>query len=229
MNINKIEKLHRKIGQLIQSIREDDAPSAIEKDLLKSYIRNMYEHVLFDKKKDHSGSTEYKTSEVVNQRKEEVKQEVVENSSFSLDQVVKEEVVSQSIPEPAPIPVTPPPTPQVVEEVVAAIPKVEIPDELDELFAHADVSELSDRLSRTPIDDLTRCMGINEKIFTMNELFGGDSSLFNNTMSDLNNLDSLDQAKDYLVEKVALEQGWADPGKIKKADKFIKLISRKYN
>ena len=91
------------------------------------------------------------------------------------------------------------------------------------------MSELSDRLSRTPIDDLTRCMGINEKIFTMNELFGGDSSLFNNTMSDLNKLDSLDQAKDYLVEKVALEQGWADPGKIKKADKFIKLISRKCN
>ena len=58
------------------------------------------------------------------------------------------------------------------------------------------------------------------------ELFGGDSSLFNRTMETLDKMTSLDQAKDYLVEHVAIKQNWTEESKMKKAAHFIKLISR---
>jgi len=71
-------------------------------------------------------------------------------------------------------------------------------------------------------------MGINERIFTVQELFGGDSDLFNRSMETMDKYTSLEQARDYLVENVAVEQNWADEKKIKKATNFIKLISRRY-
>ena len=40
------------------------------------------------------------------------------------------------------------------------------------IFEEKPITELSDKLSQTPISDLTKAMGISERIFTVNELFG---------------------------------------------------------
>jgi len=47
-------------------------------------------------------------------------------------------------------------------------------------------------------------------------------------MASLNKLDSLEQARDYLVTNVAIDQNWASKDKIKKVANFVKLISRRY-
>jgi len=71
-------------------------------------------------------------------------------------------------------------------------------------------------------------MGLNEKIFTVNELFGGNNAEFQNTMVALNGLGSYDEAKSVLMGSVANKYGWGEPGKLKKARNFIKLVQRRY-
>ena len=120
-----------------------------------------------------------------------------------------------------------------IEPIAAETEEIEespmdIPEDLQMLFESESVNELSDKLSQSPISDLTKAMGINEKIFTVQELFGGNMSLFTDTMANLNNLSNLEQARDYLVEHVAIEQNWSAEDKIKKAAKFVKLIKRRY-
>ena len=67
------------------------------------------------------------------------------------------------------------------------------------LFEFKEATELSEKLSMAPIKDLKKAMGLNEKIFTINELFGGDSKVFDETIKKLDSFSSFSQASDYLA------------------------------
>jgi len=225
MNIKKVEKQLKKITNLVDAISDEDAISSIEKDLLLSYIRKMYQTVIDDSSEDHtksSGKKKYDASEVDESFTAPTLDPVKENRSAPPIPNFEDAQSRVATPIDQPKAVETP----VIEEVEEE--KVEIPSELNALFDIESVSELSDKLSRTPIRDLNKCMGINEKIFTVRELFGGDNTLFNKTMDDLNHLSSVDDAKDYLIKNVAIEYDWANERIIKKADNFVKLISRRY-
>ncbi|NNF20893.1 MAG: hypothetical protein HKN67_03045 [Saprospiraceae bacterium] len=104
-----------------------------------------------------------------------------------------------------------------------------VPPELVELFKFEKVTELSDKLSQKPVPDLKKAMGINERIFTINELFGGDKDEFENLLTALNGLENFDQAKDVLMNSVAKKYLWQKEDKQNKARNFIKLVQRRYN
>jgi len=53
MNIKKIEKQLKKINQLFETIKEDGTMSAIERDLLLSYVRGLYEKIITKEKSSH--------------------------------------------------------------------------------------------------------------------------------------------------------------------------------
>lgn len=233
MNIKKVEKQLRKINQLFDNIREDDKVSLIERDLMMSYVRELYEKLIDDREPTS------KNSELKKQKDKKVDRKVEEPTSNYVPQDSIANVVLQEVKETEPSdqsyePIVEAPQQQiapVVNEPVVAEPIVEtpsVPQELLALFEFDSVNELSDKLSRSPITDLTKSMGINEKIFTVQELFGGDSALFANAMQTMDKFSSLEQARDYLVENVAVEQNWTAEDKVKKALNFIKLISRRY-
>ena len=71
-------------------------------------------------------------------------------------------------------------------------------------------------------------MGINERIFTMNELFGGDQAAFDDTIKALNGFSNFAQAKNYLAANVASKFKWDAKAKKKKAKTFVKLVRRRY-
>lgn len=234
MNIKKIEKQLKKINQLFDTIKEDGTVSAIERDLMLSYVRGLYEKIVIPQT---NSSDDNSPSNVSKSKKVEAAHKVVEivAPTNNIADVVMQEVVEADQFVSNPTPVMPAETlaaPSVHNEVAAQEiiepPKPQIPEELKELFELGSGNELSDKLSRAPITDLTKCMGINEKIFTVQELFGGDSALFTKAMEVMDGFSSLGQARDYLVENVAADQKWGDKGKIKKASNFIKLISRRY-
>ena len=114
---------------------------------------------------------------------------------------------------------------EIVDEVVASD---EDDAEMKALFDIQDSSELSDKLANAPIPDLTKSMGINEKIFTINELFGGNQSEMDNMLVALNGLESFEEAKSILKNSVASKYNWSDTHKSKKAKNFIKLVKRRY-
>ena len=116
----------------------------------------------------------------------------------------------------------------VVNEVVNEVKAPAFSEEMMDIFAETQINEVSDRLSMTPIADLTKAMGINEKIFTVRELFNKDQERFMSTMSHLNTCVNFEEAKQYLLHGVASENSWDEPSKSKKAVNFIKLVQRRY-
>lgn len=100
--------------------------------------------------------------------------------------------------------------------------------ELEELFDISRGNELSDRLSATPVNDILKAMGLNERIFTQNELFGGNHTEFKQTIEKLNSLQSFAEAKNYLKSTIAEKYDWADPERKEIATNFIHIIHRRY-
>lgn len=142
-------------------------------------------------------------------------------------------------PPPPRVAVTPPPPPPPVVESVptpVAVPKprkvtpttVVDPEHADLFQVSTDTRELSEKLGQTRITDLNNAMGLNERIFTVNELFGADNSLYRNVIRDLNNLKSFEEAKAYLSTNVAEKFNWTHKSKRSKAKIFIKLVRRRY-
>lgn len=231
MNIKKIEKQLKRINQLFENIKEDGSVSSIEKDLMLSYVRGLYEKMI----EPQEDGVVYNNKSSKPKEKKEVKKEEATSPKENIADVVFQEIVEADF-----VTSSPDTSSQIkssnstsalqetmIQEVIAH-PKAEIPQDLLDLFEFETVSELSDKLSRAPIQDLTKCMGINEKIFTVQELFGGDSALFTKSMESMDKFNSLEQAKDYLVEHVAVTHNWTAEDKLKKAANFIKLISRRY-
>lgn len=218
MDIKKFEKQLGKINGLFNGIAEDGEINEIEKDLLKSYVLKLYENFI----EEHKHTAPKKASKA--------KKEVVAP--------VVNPVVEEKIPEP----IIEIPEPVIEEEVKPEKPvakkvtpkaktatKAESKEGMDALFAEFSNKDLGDKLSQSAIKDLTKAWSINEKIFTIKELFKGDSDKFRSTVKELNELSDYEAAKAYLQKGIAKDFGWDKESKLKKARNFIKLIKRRYN
>ncbi len=90
------------------------------------------------------------------------------------------------------------------------------------------VSELSDRLSTAPITDLTKSIGLNDKISMIRELWADDQFAFNNSLNHLNALNSFEEAKSFIMDSCVANYQWDDPKKLSRAKQFIDLLRRRY-
>src|SRR5699024_4661679 len=96
------------------------------------------------------------------------------------------------------------------------------------LFESAKSDDISGRFSHVPIPSIESAMGLNERIFTLNDLFGGNKSLFDATCAKLNNLNSFSDAKDLLIAGPTKDYNWASPKRTKMAEQFIRIVARRY-
>lgn len=238
MDIKNFNRKLHKISSLAENANDDNDLTALEHDLLLSYIRDLYE-IALDHKVSEPARRENKP--VVNPITDRPQVEQIQPVTPSVVHVVKEILVET------------PPQVVVAEEQTARIEIQHIEPEkiiekpievintpkkagkeiisqeiMDELFAEERISDLSDKLSLSPIKDLTKSMGINEKIFTQQELFGNNQQQFITTLEKLNNCQNFTEAKQYLLENVINDFGWTSEGKVKKAATFIKLVKRKF-
>lgn len=260
MDFIKAQNLISKINNLFQSIQmSENQISTLEKDLMKSYLRELYE-IIQPQEEPNSSSIPKK----INNQKEGLITDLKSNNRFEsfddrLDESIEEVKIElkSTVPPSSPAPVEPisreevpsvinqetivkdyktePPPPALSPSATSSPPASATPSpvfnlssEMAELFSEPSVSDLSDKLSGTPIQDLSRAFGVNERILTINELFGGDSNRFNETIRSINSLSSFHEAKSYLVNKVANEMNWTDESRKEKASIFIKTIRRKF-
>ena len=112
---------------------------------------------------------------------------------------------------------TPPPTKKIIDEGIYS-----------ELFEAKRATDLSERLSATPIKDLKNAMGINERFLNISELFGGNAIAYNDTINILNELTDFDSARSYIIEALAPKYDWLDDRRINLAKSFIKKVKRRY-
>ncbi len=246
MNFQQSKALLKKINALHDSASAFDmSVSKMERDLLLHYLRELYEVVSDDTVKVSSAApestpapepVEYRSAPTVAPVREAVRQSTPAAPE------------RQYTPAPAPrheAPITPPapvtipaysaphPTPQPVQPVVTPSPppapvKEEVDEALSSLFEMNDSNDVSSRFSRLPISDISKSMGINDKILTINELFKGNQHHFNEVVSKLNTFSKFEEAKDFLIAGVAKENNWGKGSKRGKAETFIKLIKRRY-
>ena len=242
MNHKKIKKQINKINAFFESITADDEVSKIEKDLLLSYVSKLYESILvndasviaaprIEAKQSNPIPVAVKKVEeaIIPERKPferaEVAQPVVQETKAEAP--IQEKVVQEAIVEKAPIitKVVVKPAAPVEEESI----NVDLSENMLSIFERSGGTEISDKLGSLPIKDLTKSMGINERMFTITELFGGNQDKFKSVMSHLNKLNGFDEAKEYLINGIATELEWDSDVKYKKADKFVKLVQRRFS
>lgn len=243
MDIRNFNKKLNKIVALTDQNSDETHFSPLERDLLLSYIRELYDIALDGVIVTKPSSSKPIAAEI---RPVAISApEPVVTSSPPVE-IVRPDVKVETKPEiVAPIIETSPEVEPIISRKVESIPVVQevkpivthpinpiqsnINDDLiAELFVEDKVSELSDKLAQAPIKDLTKSMGINERIFTQQELFNNNATQFNDALIKLNSFGNFNEAKSFIVSELVSTYGWTSENKIKKAATFIKLVRRKY-
>ncbi len=237
MDTKKFKNKLDKISNVFDSMQADQSISGLEQELLKKYVIQLYETLLEESK---SKSSEKKSKKEVTT----VVKEEIASSTPPIEEPVQEVVAPhpvESQPEsPMPTISEEPEIAQaqsasasVVQQSSASVTEVlvnelDIPTALKPVFEKVSAVELSDKLSHSKVKDISTAMGINEKIFTITELFGGDQNLFSTVTTKLNACTSYDEAVKYLSSTIARDQNWGQDGKVNKAKVFMKLVQRKF-
>ena len=253
MDINRIERRVKKIVAVLEAFKEDNRISAIEKDLLMGYVRELYDLI----RESDVDSFDVKSSSAYTETPVHYTQNSVPVQPAPVSEVpktteipvVKEQPKAEVVapvqetikaPEPVPTPkvepvvvaekeASPAPQPVVLEPSVPKAKPIVYTEELETIFKMDEITDLSAKLSMSKIDDISKAIGINERIFTINELFGGNGELFNKMIDRLNACDSFDQAKSILIQEVATPLQWEKEDKVRKAQQFVKHVRRKFN
>ncbi len=244
-----------KINSLYKSIQAGGGQIApIERDLMLSYIRQLYDTVL-------NPATGYVTPAPIvppAPKPEEPPVVVAPQRKPAPPKIIEiPDTLKDLAPTPAPTPVKqappPPPPPKVEERAPQPEPpkqpepqrqpepapqaprhsepesyKGKVSAKVEALFSMEQARELSEKLGERPVTDLTKAMAINDRLLYQNDLFGKDADAMNETLKVLNKYESFDQARSLLLS-VAEQYHWADEGTIDVAKGFIKLIRRRYH
>lgn len=247
MDLQQAKVLLKKINTLHDSISLDNGPIAsIERDLMLSYIRQLYEAYHDISSNGKAGATTAKTTkhssgpdlEIVDSPSEKETTPEPPKRKYTPPKIIEipdtpaePAKVTQSTPPPPPTkpePVqkaAPAPTPRSTTEPVlsqgSSNPKVKA------LFEQREAKELSEKLSLQPLKDLTKGLSINDRLLYTNDLFNKDANLFNAALKKLNEMNGMDQARLYLEEQ-ADQYDWTDGEKSDVARDFIKHVRRRF-
>ena len=229
MDHQKSKILLEKINALHKSMRPDNGPvSPIEKDLMLSYLRQLYDLFL----NAGADTPPVKQETAPPPRPEPLKRSYSPPRIIEIPDSVKEltseapaarETPPAAKEKPKATPTAPKPKAESAPKKSPAAPK----PELDALFEQKKATELSERLSASPVHDLTRAMAINDRLLYMNELFGRDMLALDETLKTLNNYQSMEEAKPLLLD-LAARHNWMEEEKAPTAKMFIKLVRRRY-
>lgn len=225
MNFEKSKVLLKKINALYAAADEALGVSALERDLMLQYIRDFYEAI--------SETQPPKPALNYEERRSHVR--IAEPNTASLHSTA-------SKPHEVPVAVPPPATPTAVDPSILPTNEVllktespkpanpkEISEEMRTLFADSEKEDQGGRYLGSKVTDISRAMGINDKILTINELFKGDQALFNETLTQLNTMSTFEEAKKFIGTGVAQQLQWSDTRLREKAINFINLIRRRYS
>ncbi len=232
MDLTSFKKKFKKVETLLTMIEGVGEANEVEKDLLKLYLQDLIDEI--------GGEVLAKKIEQ-KVKLDETKKEVVE--AVEAPAIKAEEAPKMLKEKPEMI--------EVIPDVPVAKEKVEVPsvekvktslatasmgsvsqstssNDMDALFESEEVTDLSHKLSLTKVSNIAKSMGINEKIFTIKELFGGNQETFNEVLSSIHEMNTYDEAVAYLKTGVAESNNWSSPNNIKKAKKFLKLVQRRF-
>jgi hypothetical protein len=267
MDLIKAQRLLNKIQAFLDNGNGHEL-SRLEKDLIKSYVQQLYDAVTMEDQTHDAGKAietplhkghrieptlkveppvihpvDPPKTEPFKQSHTEYTPPVIKHEPQVYPDISSSDTKEKNIEEEAPkeetkyTPVHEPkmfefkPIEPVKENMTTSKPFVSTnnnDEALNKLFEVQKADEMGSRFSHVPIASIESAMGLNERIFTLNELFGGDKGLFDAWCTKLNSLNSFAEAKNVLMAGPAKDFKWADPERIKMAEQFIRIVSRRY-
>ena len=115
---------------------------------------------------------------------------------------------------------------QVEEDVPENLEEKTDTRSINEIHATSPQTSLAEQFGKQPILDLTKEIGINERFLLTENLFNGDSKVYNEAINKLNGFSELEEALAYFKDNLAKEFKWNL--KSNQVKRFIKLIERRY-
>ena len=87
-------------------------------------------------------------------------------------------------------------------------------------------TELGHLLKETPIRDLKKGIGVNDRFVFLNELFRGDEAMYERSIKTINNFSILAEAEYWIRRELKIKIGWTDADPIVK--QFDQLVRRRF-
>lgn len=246
MDLKEARILLKKINSLFDSIDyEGSEISSIERDLMMNYLRQMHETFRQgqvvparldippqSKPQSRSLSTEHPPEQQEPPQPKAPAPTPERDNPAVNKRLIKDYPLSRSRENPQqpekPFRPDPSKNPQSVSPPSAQQnPPRSAQSDIGQLFEVRQATDLSEKLSESPINDLNRALSINDRLLYMNELFGRDMEALNNALHVLNNYSSISDAKPFLWN-MAEQYDWAEEDRADIAKSFIKLVRRRY-
>lgn len=88
-------------------------------------------------------------------------------------------------------------------------------------------TEVAHLLQDTPVKDLRKAIGINDKFVFLNELFNGDDAAYERSIKTINNFHVLQEAEYWINRELKLRLGWNDTAET--VQHFYQLVRRRFS
>jgi hypothetical protein len=109
----------------------------------------------------------------------------------------------------------------------ASVPTAEtVSKELNEKLKEA-TKEVAHKLQDTPIKDLRKAIGINDRYLYINELFNGDEAMFERSVKTLNQFSILPEAEFWMQRELRIKLAWKEDNLL--VHQFVQLIRRRFS
>ncbi len=88
-------------------------------------------------------------------------------------------------------------------------------------------TELVEILKETPVKDLRKAIGINDRFLFINELFRGDESVYERSIKTINSFNMYAEAEYWINRELKVKLGW--PNDTPSVDHFYQLVKRRFS
>lgn len=102
----------------------------------------------------------------------------------------------------------------------------EYPESLNDRLKEVKV-ELSQKLTETPIKDLRKAIGVNDRYLFLNELFRGDEAMYERSIKTIQNFSIYAEAEYWIKRELKIKIGWHDSHPVVK--QFDQLVKRRFS
>jgi hypothetical protein len=88
-------------------------------------------------------------------------------------------------------------------------------------------TELVEILKETPVKDLRKAVGINDRFIFINELFRGDENMYERSIKTINSFNIYAEAEYWISRELKLKLGWN--GELPAVQHFDQLVKRRFS
>ncbi|HMH22044.1 MAG TPA: hypothetical protein VK563_09720 [Puia sp.] len=91
----------------------------------------------------------------------------------------------------------------------------------------ANVLELSHALNETPVRDLKKAIGVNDRYVFINQLFRGDEVMYERSIKTINSFRILPEAEYWMERELKVKLGWDETREVTRH--FYQLVKRRFS